>query len=211
MVLLGHGCRGLLGLRGRELLGLRRPFGLGLRLGAQAAGPTALARDRLRRDGRLLGQIVVDVAAPAGQGQHDEDDGEEALRPQPRGVADGVVVGDVQRAAGAGSSKPWAQPSTVVGVSGLPSSVAVQPSEAVSARRSTRPSEPVGIVVWMSTGPAATVCGVPEPEAGTMVARATSWSICHSAPPFCWLSRVRPGVASRTRVTSRGAPWWTRT
>ncbi|CAM5743230.1 hypothetical protein SALBM311S_12046 [Streptomyces alboniger] len=83
----------------------------------------------------------------------------------------------------AGSSKPWAQPSTVVRVSGRPSRVAVQPSAAVSARRRTRPSAPDGIVVWMSTGPAATGRGVPDPV--TMVARATSWSTRHRPLPSC--------------------------
>ena len=34
----------------------------------------------------------------------------------------------------------------------------------------------------------------------------TCRSTRHSALPSCWLSRVRPGVASRTRLISRGAP-----
>lgn len=95
--------------RGGGLLRRRRcgevlgPGGLlGLGLGAQPAGAAALAGHGLGGDRRLLGEVVVDVAAAAGQGHHHEDDGEETLDPQPEGVGEGVVEGDVQLAAGGG-------------------------------------------------------------------------------------------------------------
>ncbi len=72
--------------------------------------------------------------------------------------------------------------------------------------------------VWISTGPAATgsaPCAPDVPAPGfspdTTVARATSWFTRHSPLPSCWLSLLSPGVASRTRVTSRGAPLCTST
>ncbi|CAM5689858.1 hypothetical protein SVIOM74S_01958 [Streptomyces violarus] len=199
-------------LRSRRL-GLRLRLGLG----AQSPCPAALALDGL--GGRLVGQVVVDVTAPAGQGQDDEDDAEEPLHPQPCRVRERVVVGDVQPAAG-GGSKPWAQPSTVVRVSGLPSRVAVPAlgggvgqaqDAAVGARLDVRVDldgpgrHGPGLAAPRRTFPAADF----SPD--TMVARATSWSTRHSPLPSCWLSLLRPGVASRTRVTSRGAPLCTST
>ncbi len=80
--------------------GRRRCLRLGL--GAQPAGPAAVAYQGLGRDGRLLGQVVVDVTAAAGQRHDDEDQGEQALRPHPQGVGERIVVGDVEGAAGRG-------------------------------------------------------------------------------------------------------------
>lgn len=81
------------------LLGGGRRLGLGR--GAQPAGAAALSVDRLGGDGgrRLLGQVVVDLPAAARQ-RHDHQDQEQSgLRPDPRGVRDRGVVGEVQTAA----------------------------------------------------------------------------------------------------------------
>lgn len=103
------------GRRWREVAGgvgrvavLGRPVRLGghrLRLGrgAEPAGAAAVAVGRVRRDGEcLLGQVVVDLPAAAGQGHDHQDQGDRALRPEPDGVGERGVVGEVQAAAARG-------------------------------------------------------------------------------------------------------------
>ncbi|GDY65155.1 hypothetical protein SAV14893_045480 [Streptomyces avermitilis] len=92
--------RGLLRRRGRGGAVRGGLFGLRLGLGAQPAGAAALARGLLGGDRLFLGKVVVHVTAAARQGEHHQDDGECALRPQPAGVAERRVEGDVQLAAG---------------------------------------------------------------------------------------------------------------
>ncbi len=62
-----RGDRGFNGVRvGVRAVGGGRRRCLRLGLGAQPAGPAAVAGQGLGRDGRLLGQVVVDVTAAAG-------------------------------------------------------------------------------------------------------------------------------------------------
>ncbi len=110
-----------------------------------------------------------------------------------------------------GRSKPWAQPSTTVGASGEPSSVAFQPGAEASASRRTRPAGPAGTVVCASTRPEVT--GTARAAApvvffgGVIVMRETSSPLtCQTSEPPVLLSRLRPGVVSRTRFMSCGAP-----
>ncbi len=100
----------------------------------------------------------------------------------------------------AGSWKPCAQPSTVTGLSAVPSRVARQPGSACSASRRTRPSGPAARAVPSDSAPDGTATGSPPGE--VITARVAGWpATCHRALPLSWLSRVRPGVVSSTSRT----------
>ena len=166
------------------------------------------------RDGDLLlRQVVVDLPAAARQREHQQDQRERALGPDPGGVGDGVVVREVQPAALGGEFEALrpavdGRPFSALAVErGLPAGVGA----VGDAQHPARPRRPGS---WRAPRRGRTATGQrgsPLPCRRTMVARATWRSTRHSALPSCWLSRLRPGVASRTRLIWRGAPSRTRT
>lgn len=189
--------------------------------GAEPARAAPVARGVPGPGGRglLLGEVVVDVAAAARQGEDEQDDGERALGPGPRGAGERRVVGQVEAPALGGQPEALRpavdggllQGSAVEG--GVPAVVGAVGDAQDAALRSG------GDVAVRLDGAGADGDGFgTRPGASGGTGRRGdddgAGDLAVDPPQGAAVALAEPaeaGVASRTRAISRGAPSRTRT
>lgn len=199
------------GVRGLRAVGVPRcPGRFGLGGGTQSAGPAALARHRLGGYGEfLVGEVVVDTLAAAGECEDQQDDRECHLRPDPEGVGEGLAVADIQFPALGGKLE-----SLGPAVDGRPGERAsVQgglPARSCGVREPQDPARLPGL----HRGVDADRARGDGLRLGTRVRRRTGddrgpSDLPVDAPQLAAVQLAQPaqsGVASSTRLIARGAP-----